>query len=113
MSDIYVAYFATFSVVAGTTFPFVTEAINRWFDLQGKVLKSIVSWVVPVAIMYVGWGLGNFFDGSFLQDLVWWKPAVFGAWAGLLSNVCWNDVPWLKDAVNNFFEWLLNKNSTD
>ncbi len=109
MNEIYLAYFATFSVVMGTTLPWVTEFFNRILDLENKYLKHAVSWAVPVAIMYAGWFAGNFFDGSFLQDLVWWKPAGFGVWAGLMSNIEWNNVPWLKDAVNNFFDWLLSK----
>ncbi len=109
MNEIYLAYFATFSVAMGTTLPWATEFFNRLFTLENKYLKHAVSWAVPVAIMYVGWFAGNFFEGSFLQNLAWWKPAVFGIWAGLVSNFEWNNVPWLKDAVNNFFDWLLSK----
>ena len=109
MNEIYLAYFASFSIVCGKTLPFIIEFLNRILKLTSRRVKSIVSWVVPVAIMYIGWVLGNFFDGSFLQELPAWKPAVYGAWAALLSNIEWNNVPWLKDAVNNFMDWLLKK----
>ena len=109
MNELYVAYFATFSIVFGTTLPWVIELFNRWFDLENKYLKHLVSWLVPVAIMYIGWGLGNFFDGSFLQDLPAWQPLAFGVWAGLMANFEWTNVPWLKDAINSFFDWLLKK----
>lgn len=104
----YAAYFATFSVVLGTTLPFIIELINRWGKLEGKTTKSIVSWVVPVAIMYIGWGLGHLFEG-FLSDLPAWHPLTFGVWAGLMANVEWKTVPWLKNAVNSLFDWLLDR----
>lgn len=109
MNEIYLAYFATFSVVMGTALPWVIELLNRLMTLENKYLKHFVSWTVPAAIMYAGWFGSNFFDGSFLQELAWWKPGIYGIWAGLMANIEWNNVPWLKDAVNNFFDWVLSK----
>lgn len=109
LQELYLTYFAAFSIVVGKTLPFVIEAVNRWLNLQTKRVKSIVSWVVPVLVMYAGWGLGHFFEGSFLVGLEAWHPLAYGAWAALLSNMEWNNVPWLKEAVNSFFTWLLTK----
>lgn len=109
MEAIYLAYFATFSVVTGVTLPLVIEFLNQTVNITQKFWKSVVSWGVPVAIMYVGWAIGNFFDGSFLQSLPVWQPAVYGAWAGLMANVNWANVPWLKEMVNAVMAWLLNR----
>ena len=108
LNELYVTYFATFSLVAGTTLPFVIEWVNRVFELTTSAVKSIVSWAVPVVLMYAGWGLGHFFEG-FLSELPYWHPLVYGAWAGLMANIEWTAVPWLKTAVTAFFEWLLKK----
>ncbi len=101
---LYVAYFATFVVVSETTLPLITEFVNRVLTITDSITKSIVSWVIPLAIMYAGWGAGHFFEGSFLVGVEWYYPAIFGAVAGSISNFTWTSIPWVKAAIN----WLLN-----
>lgn len=102
---LYVAYFATFVIVAETTLPLVTEAFNRLFTLTNPTIKSITSWVIPVALMYFGWGVGHYLEGSFLVGLDWWHPAVLGGIAGSLSNLSWTSITWVKQLIN----WVLDR----
>ena len=105
IESLYVAYFATFVVVAETTLPLVTEAINKLLNLTNSTIKSIISWATPIAIMYFGWGLGHFMEGSFLVGLDWWHPLILGGSAGSLSNFSWTSIPWVKELIN----WILNQ----
>lgn len=109
INDLFGEYFATFSVVAGITIPFLMEFLNRIFNIGSAIAKSILAWVVPVLIMYAGWGLANVLEGSFLQGLPYWHPALYGLWAALLANIEWKNILWLKEAVNGVMDWLLKK----
>ncbi len=106
---LYVAYFATFVIVSETTLPLVTETINRLFTLTNKYVKSVVSWVVPLAIMYFGWGVGHIFEGSFLVGVAWYYPAIFGVLAGSISNFAWTSIPWIKAAISWLLDYLTSK----
>ena len=108
LNELYLAYFVSFSIVIGKTLPFLIEAVIRWLSLEGKTIKSVTSWVVPVLVMYAGWGLGHLFEGSFLTGLEAWQPLAYAAWAALMANIEWKTVPWLKNAVNSLFDWLLD-----
>ena len=105
---LFALYFATLSVVVGTTLPFAIELINRVFDFQKEITKSIVSWVIPVVVMYVAWGANQVFVG-FLTDVPFWHPLVYGVWSALMANIEWNNVPWLKEVVNQTMDWLLKQ----
>ena len=106
---LYMLYFATFSIFAGTTVPFIVQAWLEFVKPKTAVWKSIWSWIVPLVLGIAGWGLGLVFDGGFLAGLVWWHALIYGAWAAVMANVAWDNVPWLKELVNQLFIWLLSK----
>ena len=109
LKEMYLLYFATFSVFSVTTMPFVVQAWLEYWKPKTKLWKSIWSWIVPVALAMAAWGVGLFFKEGFLADLLWYQAAIYGAWAAVMANVAWDNVPWLKVIVGQFFVWLLNK----
>ena len=117
MQEIYHAYFASFSIIMGTTLPFLMEAINNFFNLSSRTVKSIVSWTVPIVLLLAAWVMANFLDAGFLYHMPWYMALFYGAWAALMSNVCWNNVPWLKNIVVELFhrleKYLSNKNNNE
>jgi len=108
---LFVAYFATFIIVLEVTLPLVTEfiirIINKFVDELSSTAKSITSWVIPILLMYAGWGIGHFFEGSFLVGLAWWHPLVFGGFAATFSNLAWMNIPWVKRLANWLLSWFI------
>ena len=109
LKTLYMLYFAAFSVFAGTTVPFIVQAWLEFWKPETKVWKSIWSWIIPVTLGVAGWALGLIFQDGFLAGLVWWHALIYGAWAAVMANVAWDNVPWLKELVNQFFVWILSK----
>ena len=109
LTELYAVYFFTFSVFAGTTVPFIVKAWLEYWKPKTKLWKSIWSWIVPLVIGAAGWALGLIFQEGFLAGLVWWHALIYGAWAAFMGNIAWDNVPWLKELVNQFFVWLLNR----
>ena len=103
VNDLYVLYFTSFTVVSTTTLPMITEVVNRTFKLASSKVKSIVSWLVPFVVLYAGWFLGNIFEGSFLNDMLWWHVFLFAAYASTMSNVGWKNIGWLKTLIVELF----------
>jgi hypothetical protein len=106
LAIVYALYFATFSAFCTVTVPFIIEAWMRWFQPQTKFWKSVWSWIIPPALGMGGWGLASIFQDGFLFGLPWWSGLFFGAWAAVMANVGWGNVPWIKEFVTNLFEWL-------
>jgi hypothetical protein len=106
LAMVYALYFATFSVFCTMTVPFIIEIWLRWIQPETKLWKSIWSWIIPPVIAMGGWGLALLFQDGFLFGLPWYSGLFFGAWASVMANVGWKNVPWIKDFVTNLFEWL-------
>lgn len=104
----YAAYFGTYSVIVGQTLPWVIEFWNRTFQPKTAKWKSRWSWIIPVVLHVVAWGLAQVFKVGFLYELHWVSAVIFGAWAATLANVNWNNVPWLKDLVNDNIDKIVN-----
>ncbi len=110
LQALYMSYFAAFSVMAGVTVPIVVKAWLEFWKPKTKVWRSIWSWIIPVAVGMVGWLLGVFiFKDGFLANLVWTDALIYGAWAAIMGNVAWDNVPWLKEIINQLFVYLLSK----
>jgi len=109
LTALYMTYFAAFSVFAGTTVPIIVKAWLEFWKPKTKVWTSVWSWIVPLVIGVAGWALGLFFKEGFLANLAWHEAIIYGAWAAIMGNVAWDNVPWLKEVVNQLFVYLLNK----
>lgn len=109
LKELYMLYFAAFSVFSATTVPFVVKAWLAFWKPKTKVWTSIWSWIVPVVLGMAGWGLGLLLKDGFLANLVWYHAVLYGVWAAVMANIAWENVPWIKELVNQVFVWLLNK----
>ena len=68
---------------------FLTEAVNKIFNVQGSTPKLIISWVMSIAIAALGFGLqlGFFAEcGSIDTWQGWVKAALVGIGCGLCAN---------------------------
>ena len=95
---IIIGSFWSFSTIA---VPFVIELIyEKIAEPQTKLWKSIWSWVIPIALTYVLWLVGIYFEiGYLVEYTVWWTPAIFGAISAGISNYGWNNIPWVKQMI--------------
>lgn len=97
--------FVVFSTVAVPTITeFIYEKIKK---PTTKFWRSVWSWVIPISLTYVVWGIGRLFDVGFLADvLIWWVPFIFGAAAATISNYSWANIPWIKETIIAILDWL-------
>lgn len=80
--------FSTFVLFVGGII-FLTEAVNKIFNVQGSTPKLIISWVMSVAIAALGfWQQWGFFAecGSIDTWQGWVKAALVGVGCGLCAN---------------------------
>jgi hypothetical protein len=103
----YAAYFGTYSVVLGQTLPWVIEFWNRTFKPKTSKWKSRWSWIIPIVLHILAWFIAQLVKVGFLYEVHWVSALFFGAWAATISNVNWNNVPWLKDLINDNLDKII------
>lgn len=108
LSAQYILYFGTYSVVAAQTLPWVIEFWNRTFKPKNAKWKSRWSWIIPIILHLVAWGLGQILKTGFLYEVHWVATLVFGAWSAMLANVTWNNVTWVKELIGSNLDIIIN-----
>jgi len=98
---IIIGTFWGFSTIA---IPFLIEFIfEKIYKPDSKTWKSVISWVIPIVVVYGLW----FLDVGFVTDFgPIWTPAIIGALSAGVANYAWNDIPWVKDLINRIIEFL-------
>lgn len=105
---IIIGTFWGFSTIA---VPFIIEFIfEKIYKPSSKTWRSVMSWVIPIALTYGLWYLGL----GYLQEItIWWVPAILGALSAGVANYAWNDIPWIKDLINRIIEFLPKTKKND
>ena len=90
--EVLATMFSTFVLfVAGVMT--ITEMVNKFFKVQGKTAKLIISWVLSIFLATLGfWQQIGFFAGCGTPDMWqgWVKAALIGLGCGWCANGLYN-----------------------
>lgn len=95
---LFTEYTGTFLAFSTLLAPLVVEAIfEHLYDPEKKLIKSIMSWVVIIIIIFPIWQLQVWLSVGWLAELtIWWHVAIWGAGSAIVANVSWVNIEWIK-----------------
>ena len=97
-----IASLGSFATVA---IPFVTEFFfEKVYQPTSKAMRSLLVFVISIAMSYGVWGLGLLFDVGFLVEVVKaWHVLVYGVGAAFAASYTWVNIDWIKAVIR----WII------